>query len=462
MKKFIAFLLACVMVLGMTACAPDGATGTKDPSDKTPGNSKPVGDKQEETRPNYDLAYENNQTYWGTTDEIGVPEIPQLIFEEKTVDGITGIVSQTPFQFDRIAVERSMKEHTSFRTLASNIYSFDSESHYGRDTTKNGCYTDQATYSYVMGETEAGDAMFHLYAVKDPRFYNGYSSLHLKSERLPRTENVQELVYDAAKLVFGEYADFLVYGNDSNGVTYGKKPVEVGPLQIIDLVEYEDHTYKLVRTISERGKDQLVVDMFIEVFSNDKYTPHTTLWADETKLFKENAYTPSAIIAGSFGVTDPTNGDFGLWSLSRYINAHHSKLERWSVSEKIYEDSTYHYDFSIKNRYYNLRDDFVGDVWYSVDVEEKDNEVQSLVFDFVCHWDSDDIETDSQEYIDHSISMMQFMFNIDIPAIKYNGKSRNAVKVPLVIDGGEYTAEFSVNHNSGSCGISLIFDIRPR
>lgn len=51
MKKFIAILLTCVMVLGMTACAPGGATGTKAPSDKTTSDNKPVGDAPDETAP---------------------------------------------------------------------------------------------------------------------------------------------------------------------------------------------------------------------------------------------------------------------------------------------------------------------------------------------------------------------------------------------------------------------------
>ena len=51
MKKFIAILLVCVMVLGMTACAPGGNTGTRAPSDETTSDNKPVGDAPDETAP---------------------------------------------------------------------------------------------------------------------------------------------------------------------------------------------------------------------------------------------------------------------------------------------------------------------------------------------------------------------------------------------------------------------------
>lgn len=454
MKKILSLFISLVFLFTLTAC--------NNSKESTGDQNSDGGLEQGTVAPKYNLSYGEEFTFWGVTDEVSKPEIPALTWEEKDVNGIIQHKTNTPINFDKVSIEQQLKKNVFVRKMFQNIFNYESENHLGVNDSKLGYFTTFKTYNTVVGNNPDNHTSFSFSAIKENDRHNNWYTIETNIYNLPKDSFTQDDVYGMLKCVFGDYADFIVYGKDAdNSSSYNGDASEKYALleaEMVDFVGTVGNSYRLHRTVnSGEYKDTVTLKFGLRVYENEHADRYDYFFEDRSEIYEENAYTPNALLSKSFGVTNPSDGEeFGIALLNRHLPAFVTgKIEYWNVSEKTEEDGSVNYQFSIKDRYYDKKDNLQGDVFYNIDVVKKNGEVQKLLFNFNLHWDEEGMDADSQEYIDKSIAIMEEIFEIEIAPMKHNGNFRNTQNVKICIDGIDYDAVFDVNHNAVSTGIDI-------
>lgn len=208
MKKYICFLLALVLLLSCSACSNNEMTQPTDnsaPTDhNTPTDSHPTEpDMTLPTGPAYQPMLQ-----WEEKDDVSFPALSDLF-----VDPQTGYTS-TPFLID---IEMVRQAWMSNETLI-NEYPVISTGKTETITYENGI----PAVTYVDTISFKSEDATHSVAVMLERDATQYANCHKISIVFNglTEESKQEAVKDVAEAVMGAYAQFAIYGKDTDDLQY--------------------------------------------------------------------------------------------------------------------------------------------------------------------------------------------------------------------------------------------------
>ena len=469
MKKILCLVLCAIIVFSLVACGTSNSNtpNTNNESIGSDNNNDDNTTNQEEniSVPKYNLTYGEKFPVWGVTDEVEKPSMPELTWDEKEVDGVVQHKTNSPIEFDMNKLAEQLKQNSVAREMFKNIYAYSSENHLGVDSSSYGYYTTFKEYNSVVGENSDNKTTLSFLAVREPDRQNGWYTIEVRLSNLPCDDVTQDDIYNMVKIVFGDCTEFLVYGKDTdnssdrNGDTADKYKLTEG--NMVDYIGTEDSSYCLRRELTV-GSYQNTFSLFLglRVYNNKNADTYDYFFDDRSNVYVENAYTPNAVLAESFGISNPTlSAEFGVACLNSHLsNFTTGKLEYWEIADILDEHDLSTYRMSIKDRYYNAKNKLEGSLWYNIRVEKLYDEIQKLIFNITLDWTDKSIKIDSQEYIDKSIEIMKDLLGIEIQPMQYNGNFRNTQNVKIIIDGIEYDAVFDVNHNAGTTGVDITFE----
>lgn len=464
-RKLLCLFMAVVFAFGIFGCANNNETSqnTTDPTNNLTDNSTTAateeslnGEVPTIEAPKYkNLEYEEGYECWGLTSEESAPEMAPLTWEEKTVDGNTFYATNTPFVFDVKAVRAQLKNNSFMNKYYEDITEKQYEFHDGIDSSKHGYYITH-TYSDCIDATKKGesDSSFGILASREPEYYNTPSSISLRLNNVNLESFNQDELYGVAKIVFGDNAEFLVYGKDTDGKTPSGNDLS-HLLDMNDIVRVEESAYKFYRTFTFNEFENTVsLYMFVEVNENPKYDPYSYKLNDSSLIFESNNYTPDNMFSDAFGGCNPVDcSNFGVdYFKSVFPGFTHSELDNWSVSTESHDDGTEEYEFGITTEGYG-NDVDEASFFYRIKVAEKDGVIESLYLQSRTDWLKNTTHLYSQKYIDDCIGLAKIICpGLEIPDIVYEqGKSVYYTDVSYEINGQEFAGGFTVNQDNYAC-----------
>ena len=470
MKKLLCLILVCSFVFSLTAC---GSKVDNDVNEPTTSTNSQVGAEAENNKPSskYNLQYQEGYEHWGTTNEIEKPTISALTWDVNEIDGKTVYKTNTALSFDKNTIFEKFKNNEFCKSLTNDFYTKEYEYHNGESTMFGKPYTIVTVTDYVYCTDVTNKIYISACAQTDIDQYNDWGSILLTIENIPIDKFSQDEIYVLAQYVFGDYADFLVYSEDLDGLSkidddpnYKTKNVELA-----EYVKYEDSAYVFLRTVTKGEKENTVtVKLSIKVAENghfesrykakDPYLPK-----DHSNIYEENNYTPAAVLPSSFGDSNPMNAEtFGVAGISKNLEkCKFGHLGEWYMSKSTHEDGTTTFSLFIQNFYTSkVNSNDSQNFEYFISVKEKDNVVQELDFRATMNWSPSryNIEIDSQAFVDKSITIMEDLFEIDIPTITYDKNKASNAEITLNINGVDYPAKFAARHNAVDCQITIDYE----
>ena len=344
MKKILCFVLCFIMLFMLVAC------GSNINNDNAENSEATI------AAPKYNLSYGEKFAFWGETNEISKPEIPALTWDEKEVEGVLQYKTNSPIEFDMNKLAEQLKQNSFAREMFENIYAYSSENHLGTDSSKFGYYTKFTENNNVVGKNSNNQTSLSFSASREPDRQNGWYTIEVRFSNLPKDKFTQDDIYKMAKLVFGNYTDFLIYGKDTdnsserNGDSSDKYKLK--ECEMVDFVGTETNSYCLRREISVGNTDTFSIFLGLRVYNNEHADTQAYFFDDRSNLYVENAYTPDTVLSANFGVADPAKGtEFGVACLNKHLsNFTTGKIEYWSLSEFTNEQGLSTYNFAINVR----------------------------------------------------------------------------------------------------------------
>lgn len=438
----IVIIVVLVLVIGF---------GKKDNSKNNQDRNIEETKEEKETSILDNLKYEKDYSFWGYNEDVVSPKMKEMEYNEINVSGNTLYKTTTPLNLDVESALTKLKNNSYLKEYYEDFRISKSEIHTGINKTGNNYYVRYGFYNYILAKKKGQTATsFNVYTHYYPELYNNPSIISLKMENVDAATFDQKEFYEVAKIIFGEYADYLVLGKDSDGLT-PKGGSLTNEISMIDIVEAGDGAYKFVRTINyNEDYNTLSISMFVEVNKNPKLLKEDC-FSDKSDLYKANAYTPSNVFSKSFGSTNPLDStNFGVSYFKSVLpEFKKSYIDYWTVSTSTHEDGTVDYSFSIATR--NIGD-YVnkGTINYSIHVSEKDGVITKLNMNTATYWKGKNINLYSQKYLDDCVKLAKMVLpGLEIPKMTYkNGVTLYKENITYKINGQEMTGTFTVNQGS--------------
>ena len=421
-------------------------------------NNESLAQKNDET-PKFDnLEYEEGYDFWGLSSDVKIPEMLPLTWEEANIEGNNFYKTNTPLTLDTDKLLSELKSNSYMKEGYEDIRKLQSEKHQGINSSKNGFYITYGYYDYILASKKGTDkANFTVYTYYNLELYNNPSIISLKMENVNMETFTQEKFYSIAKSVFGDNADYLVFGKDSDGVSPKGKKLSHLP-DMIDIIESSDSSYKFVRTISYSSDYNTAnIELYIEVSENPKLGDES-IFSDKSKLYETIKYTPSNIFSKSFGETNPLNAEsFGMDYFKTVMPGfNNSNLDYWNISTSTHEDGTIDYSFGIKTRNLNSTEN-KGAISYIINVSEKDGNITDFYLSTSTDWKGKNTNLYSQQYINDCIKLAKIILpGLEIPTIEYNdGVKFYKTNISYNFNGNVFNGTFSINQGSYTYTIIL-------
>lgn len=404
------------------------------------------------------LEYEEGYDFWGLSSEIEKPKMLPLTWEEVNIEGNNFYKTNTPLTIDSDELLSELKNNSYMKDCYEDIRKSQSELHQGINSSMNGFYITYGYYDYIFASKKGTDkSNFSVYTYYNPELYNDPSIISLKMENVNMETFTQEKFYSIAKSIFGDNAEYLVYAKDSDGVSPKGQKLS-GLIDMSDIIESNDSSYKFVRTVLYNSDYNTVnIELYIEVSENPKLGDES-IFSDKSKLYETIKYTPSNIFDKSFGETNPLNAkSFGMDYFKTVMPEFtDSNLGDWSISTSTHEDGTIDYSFGIKTRNLNNPED-KGVISYIINVSEKDGKITDFYLSTSTNWKGKNTNLYSQQYIDDCINLAKIILpGLEIPTIEYkNGVTFYETNISYTFNNNVFNGTFSINQGNYSYTIIL-------
>ena len=301
-KRYMAFLLAIIMLLSLSACGkdkkpeptnpqveqttpietPDDNVEITEPDDNkenndatTPTeNDKNKDDKEEdETKP---TEPEKEVTYDWTVKYMDTPVFGALKMSTRDITaGVRVNIAQTPFTSDFSSIQMAMEKNEYLKKHFSALLTIkDHEmlaSKYYKDTGNNISYIGREGYGAQLKNSHSQyyrGTNFEFGGRLNTADYYNYESIYMTFTNIPKNVMNQDEIYTAAETMFGdELADFLVYAEDFDNVDSNDN--ELGFGELYETISALDNTrYFFERRIVDNGDNTYSLRFEIGVEKN--------------------------------------------------------------------------------------------------------------------------------------------------------------------------------------------------
>jgi hypothetical protein len=485
MKKILALLLAIAMICSFVACS--NSKGTDEPTSNSDATTQSPTDVEGDNTTDGADATTPNDNDPSDTDKrwiqkgIALPHFdPLVITEKKLTDTVKVKIAKTPFDIDINDVAKKIgkleyvknnytplikhdgQAQTSTLDFASNQYlvSYSTGTHYEAEMISN---------AQPVLPSECNDLVISAGYLS--AFYENTSYINLKFTGIETLDNqTQNSIYEIAKLVFEDYAEFLVYGKDVDGLN--SKGGSIGAYNMVDFVRMDDATiyegtvYGLSRTISYHDHSKYIIEFEVYVDNNPYADPLIDDYGkDSQPLYNHVPLKLTDILPDAFGGRDIVeNRNMGdkyfksLRSSTPYIFT-----DAGSTSTNIYygNDGSKEYSilFSLDGRYEGVKiNDFSYDVRY---IEKPDDSISFIDIHFSGETNNlsniMDVSQSNKEaackaiHDDIKAAISCVAPNIDLSDIAYNteenDKTRNyraRYEIPTEFMGQQMVAEITI------------------
>lgn len=318
MKRLLCLLVVVVLVFGLVACGEDQnsvvGTTTTEESNETEGSSANV--TEPSTAPEVDtLESVDGFEGWGLRD-VNLPEISPMTWETvKITEEVSREIAETPLN---VNVEELWKALGGNEFLSSTYKGLSYA--YSEDTR---FYVKDYPF-YTVSEEISGHGIsntssaFNLSFDGDLGNYSNYSTISMyfyEPGGFELTEELQQGIYSVVKSVYGDCADLLVYGKDSDGLRYnGDYWYDQSMSEVVD---FGDYAYCFERHI-DNDKEKIEFKVWVW----DKVLRNWDIWHG---IPRDSVYSTfpvgfEDVLPKEFGSTNPldgstfANGWFGQFS----------------------------------------------------------------------------------------------------------------------------------------------------
>jgi hypothetical protein len=392
LKKLLALFLACVMALSLVACGGnDDATKPIDSNKETVATNPSEGDVVVDPTVNTDEpdvtqpSEPENSSTW-TVKEMSFPPLDRLIVEKKPIiEGVNVAIAKTPLEIDLDSVKDQVaqldfvKEYYTDFAYSTNEY-VDGEfyndagyqfSYWGFDEYGANLKTNEYSKFYLQNDLSFGGE-------RDSSEYSNYKALYLHIHDVPVGQLSQDDIYEVAKLVFGEYAEYLVYAKDSDGVNTSNKNVQEGNMS--EWIELDDDTiYAATREIEENYEGLLDYSFRIYVYQNPYKDWNLDCYGkDVTPIYDSFTYKFEDLLSEDFGNRDiftySTFGDKYFSEMKSETDYTVTSIDHCSVKKAISADGTMYYEI-LFNVYGWVDGMKASELSYGYEYIEKDGEI---------------------------------------------------------------------------------------
>lgn len=318
-KKMICLIVTGLFVSMLAACGNEDGSGTGNTAGNTTGNigNNSTAASQNNSSPaaagTENSAAEGEDFQW-TLRPLEKPQMQELELKEKTAeDGSTYEVAVTPFVYDIVQI----KEALSGNSFITDRFTL------ALKRTERGerepwiAFRSGDLVSGVKQERAAQNIYFqdfYLRLSQDRIEFDNYNTIELHFDDLEKTDTLQEdLVQVISETLGEEYAEYLVYAQDSDGL--GEADTSINETSLYELVEKDTAVYYLSRTVLE-DKDTVTLYFRIGVednlatgYNSNAYGNQTIQLADELK-YKPEDVTSEVFASAGLANFDVYAGEF--------------------------------------------------------------------------------------------------------------------------------------------------------
>lgn len=354
LKKLLIVLLTFTIVFSLVACSNNISSNVSLPTEQTnldtsntTNTHENVSVNKQETVTPTEIESETDEQ-WIVRD-VAKPVMEDLIVEEKLLaDMISFNIAKTPFDINLDEVIQSVKNLDYVKENYTDFAHSKSDVMFPKHFTDIGCYfgysisesyganfknkENQKVWNYYQDLSIIVDS--YTYEYSNPCeiriIFNGIPEL---------TPQFQENVYMIAKEVFGESAEFLVYGKDQDGKKlngHGLEDIELSDCS--DYVDFDkDAVYAFARQFDYYDDTGYTLTLSVYVYQN----PYAEITKDyyagnHEPLYNTLPHNLTTLLSSDFGETDIFNynkmGDKYFKSMPNEYDYEFSNLRSLSVS----------------------------------------------------------------------------------------------------------------------------------
>ena len=435
MKKILTMLLAIITVASLVACSTDDDSNIKFPSNDI-----------------VDVDSLQQFDFWELKDNVKVETVKPLKWELQTYGEDEVYVTTTMLSFDRDAVLEKVKNNAYFRDMFDDIYPFEHEIHYTIKNPDNGeDYYRNYLYRAIGGEKTASGESLYITSSTMMNYYATPNGVELIIQGIKDDNFNQDAIYEIAKDVFGNYAEYIVYGKDKDGCNDDGDVLKNGTM-LVQVFGDDSTTYRFYREVWH-DNGMIDVHLSIEVQLNEKEDIFSHLFEDEAVLYEQGDYTFDKVMVDEYSDFTPLNSQkFGSDMFEELLPSYKKfKTEEWSYTNAVHEDGTREHYSDVKCFVMNSEGLVVGSYGNTINVREKDGEVSLMDFSADIRT-YHEIDTYAQEYSETCAGLFEKIFkNLEIGEVTYDAERKETEKEieGFEINGKEYDGRFVVNHSSG-------------
>ena len=340
MKKVFCLILAVLLLVSLLACGKEDTTTNPTCSEEetTPSvtvkeDSKP----NEPSAPAVDMEYADGFEWWGQK-SVKLPKMQEMTWETVAITGeVNRIVATTPFNVNAEDVWLKL-QNNSFLNESYNPATYS----YAEDTR---FYEEGYPYFYVKETIDAGakggsGSMNVTFTTNCEDYSNisGISMYFWNPDGFSNVENIQENVYGVVNDVYGDYADILVYGKDSDNKRYDGGSWYAQSFS--EVVEFGEYAYCFERHIDNIGKK---IEFNVWVWNRTNFNLGNMYGIPKDSVYSQFPVGYNDFIPEDFGSTNPFEGrTFGSKWLSQCKDYEYSNVS--SISSSI----TKHYSGAVE------------------------------------------------------------------------------------------------------------------
>lgn len=299
MKKILCVLLALLIMISLAACGND--VETSPPDDTATENTMPT---TPETPAPRKLIFK----------DYGIPAISQFEYIHETLNGFDRSFIKTFMTFDEIDMYAALQNTSFFNESGRNLQMTIGEDakYYHTNLPMYDCV--RSVYGEIGGTEENPDFTITLTSLFQTAYFYTPNAISLTITYNPEAEDyigkIQDYPYEVlATLLGADYANYVVYGKDSDGLNYLYDTEEpLLPNDLSDEAESNNGSYMYCRTF---GDGYVTYEIF---FDEDRALSDDILVGRpiENSTYDKLPYKIDGMVGANFGGSDPNHiHDFG-------------------------------------------------------------------------------------------------------------------------------------------------------
>lgn len=434
MKRILAILLIICTIVSIVSLT--GCQNKQESSQTKPGSTIDA------TKIKFDVDNMEKYDFWTLKNKVNEPGPKDITWEEKKFDDDFVYVSTTELQFNAEELISQLKANNAVRKMFDNIYTYSGEYHelvYDEDDNEFDIPRD---YTIITGYNSEHGQTFEVRAVTFRNHYTTPYVIEFNIHGIPQDQFSQDMIYDMAKMIYGNYADYLIYAKDKDGKYYieDEEPLRNGS-QMVEWYGSENSKYEFRREIWD-DNDEVEVTLLIEVMEDEKHNPLSHQFPIETKYYKEGQYTPDKVLVTKEKFTSGNFNELANIAFNHIEKYDHPSLFYWEYNSCTHENGVAQEFFAMDLNALDKSGLVQGSLMYEMSLSQ-DKDASYLTLSVTLH-EAYNVDTNNQEYLNKAIDIFESMFyDLKIGEMTYKNGEDLDKDVTITIDGKKHNAVFS-------------------